>query len=235
MGPLRYSKRCRKMDSCRCRRRTRILGAVLLGFLISASVSAFGSGMESAVSQSKPADRFAAWFGPKLRSVLSESSGIVAERFPVKLAIAQAGIETGWGTHKPALKRNNFFGLTRADGSHMRFENVEDSIRTYVKSLTGNSAYSDLRKKLEKTDHPEKLAEELDVYAKDPDYVQKLKSALRSIRIPVLTANTAREGGAGIPKPAQVPIEICVAESTCSGVFDCETPPLRLDHALSLL
>lgn len=113
---------------------------------------------------------------------MNEHSGIVAEKLPIEIAVAQAALETDWGRHKPALKRKNFFGLTRKDGTYMRFESAEDSIRSYVKSLSGNGTYSDLRKKLEITDHPEKLVEELDRYAEDEDYVPKLKSMVRSVR-----------------------------------------------------
>lgn len=182
MEVLHYEKRCYQMDSCRCCRWIRFLSLASLLSLLSLPAKAYDSAYGAHSSIKNPVDRFVAWIEPKLRSVLDESSGIVAERFPLKLAIAQAGLETGWGKHKPAVKRNNFFGLSR-NGKHMRFETPEDSIRVYVKSLSGNSAYKDLREKLKVTDHPEALAEELDKYAEDEGYIQKLKSALRLVNL----------------------------------------------------
>lgn len=170
------------MDSCRCCRWIRFLSLALSVSLVSLPVSAYDSAYGSQSKAKNPVDRFVSWLEPKLKSVLEESSGIIAERFPIKLAIAQAGLETGWGTHKPAVKRNNFFGLSK-NGKHMRFETAEDSIRVYVKSLSGNSAYSDLRAKLKVTDHPEALAEELDRYAEDESYIGKLKSALKMVKL----------------------------------------------------
>ncbi len=170
------------MDSCRCCRWIRFLSLALIVSLVSLPASAYDSAYDQQSKTKNPVDRFVSWLEPKLRSVLDESSGIIAERFPIKLAIAQAGLETGWGTHKPAVKRNNFFGLSR-NGKHMRFETAEDSIRVYVKSLSGNSAYSDLRAKLKVTDHPEALAEKLDRYAEDESYIDKLKSALKLVKL----------------------------------------------------
>lgn len=170
------------MDSCRCCRWIRFLSFVAFLALLSSPVRAYDSAYGPQSKTKNPVDRFVAWIEPKLRSVLDESTGIVAERFPLRLAIAQAGLETGWGSHKPAVKRNNFFGLSK-NGKHMRFETPEDSIRVYVKSLSGNSAYKELREKLKVTDHPESLAEELDRYAEDERYIQKLKSALKLVNL----------------------------------------------------
>lgn len=170
------------MDSCRCCRWIRFLSLTLLVAFAPLPASAYESAYDVQSKTKNPVDRFVSWLEPKLRAVLEESTGIIAERFPIKLAIAQAGLETGWGTHKPAVKRNNFFGLSK-NGKHMRFETAEDSIRVYVKSLSGNSAYSDLRAKLKVTDHPEALVEELDRYAEDESYIGKLKSALKLVKL----------------------------------------------------
>lgn len=171
------------MDGCRCCRwiRSGVVAALII--FACSSANAYDSASENRGSHStNQLANFVAWIVPKIQTIMSEKSGIVAEKFPIEIAVAQAALETDWGRHKPALKRKNFFGLTRKDGTYMRFESAEDSIRTYVKSLSGNRTYSDLRKKLEITDHPEKLAEELDGYAEDENYVPKLKSIIRSIR-----------------------------------------------------
>ncbi len=171
------------MDGCRCCRWIRLgVNAALIVFACSSANAYDGASGNRGSHSTNQLANFVAWIAPKIQAVMSEKSGIVAERFPIEIAVAQAALETDWGRHKPALKRKNFFGLTRKDGTYMRFENAEDSIRTYVKSLSGHRAYSDLRKKLEITDHPEKLVEELDGYAEDGSYVSKLKSMIRSVR-----------------------------------------------------
>lgn len=218
------------MDSCRCCRWIRFLGFVAFLSVLSSPVKAYDSAYGTHSSIKNPVDRFVAWIEPKLRSVFDESSGIVAERFPLKLAIAQAGLETGWGRHKPAVKRNNFFGLSR-NGKHMRFETPEDSIRVYVKSLSGNSAYKDLREKLKVTDHPEALAEELDKYAEDAGYIQKLKSALKLVNLPPETAPEATVPASAHKASA---IEPAYDWSDSRSPSDFPGPELHIDRSFAI-
>lgn len=219
------------MDSCRCCRWIRFLSLALSVSLVSLPVSAYDSAYGGQGKDKNSVERFVSWLEPKLRSVLEESSGIIAERFPVKLAIAQAGLETGWGTHKPAVRRNNFFGLSK-NGKHMSFESAEDSIRVYVKSLSGNSAYSDLRAKLKVTDHPETLAEELNRYAEDESYIDKLKSVLKMVKLSPETKpdeevlSNAHEALAS--EPATPRNEPCSDSAHCAGL------ELRFDRRIAM-
>lgn len=79
---------------------------------------------------------------------------------PEELAVAQAAIESAWGTSAFALKANNLFGhwtyikgsgivpKKRPKGSTYEvaiFKNVNDSLRKYFLNLNTNKAYKSLR------------------------------------------------------------------------------------------
>lgn len=80
---------------------------------------------------------------------------------PLELALAQAAIESAWGTSRFAMQGNNFFGEhcesegcgiipdARTEGHTWEveaFASVEESIRSYIHNLNTNNAYSDLRR-----------------------------------------------------------------------------------------
>jgi len=77
---------------------------------------------------------------------------------PVSLAIAQAAIESGWGTSRFALEGNALFGqwtwsdkglkpLDNVDGGHkvMHFKILTASIKAYKKNLNTHSGYIEFR------------------------------------------------------------------------------------------
>lgn len=175
------------MDECRCCRwiRSLALSFYVLSFALPAN--AYGSAQE-AQSAKSAVESFISWFEPKVRAVLEESTGIVADRLPIKLAMAQAALESGWGKSKAAVKRKNFFGLMRKDGKPMSFDTAEESIRFYVKTLTEHKAYAGFRKRLGTTDSPEALANELRAYSEHPSYPAMLHSIIRSDKLSYLDA-----------------------------------------------
>lgn len=79
---------------------------------------------------------------------------------PPSLALAQAAIETGWGTSRFVAEANNFFGQRTysdahdgvvpadADGSFRvrRFATIARSIRSYVHNLNTHAAYAAFRR-----------------------------------------------------------------------------------------
>lgn len=133
-----------------------------------------------------PAESFVRWFGPKVRAVLDETPGAVADRLPVKLVMAQAVLESGWGKSQAAVKRKNFFGLMGRDGKPMKFVSPEESIRFYVKTLSEHKAYAGFRNRLAKSGDPEHLAHSLEAYSESPTYAQKLKAIIRSEKLAYL-------------------------------------------------
>lgn len=79
---------------------------------------------------------------------------------PVSLALAQAAIESGWGTSRFAKEGNAAFGqwvwnedagivpgARREGASHAvrNFENLSESVRAYVRNLNTHNAYRDFR------------------------------------------------------------------------------------------
>lgn len=77
---------------------------------------------------------------------------------PASLVLAQAALESGWGTSRFARKGNNFFGMRtyrkdvegmdpkEADGFKvMVFRDIGHSVRVYMKNLNTNEAYAKFR------------------------------------------------------------------------------------------
>ena len=114
---------------------------------------------------------------------------------PPSLALAQAAIESGWGTSRFAQTGNAIFGqwvwgdsaegmlpLGREDGAThkvRKFDYLLDSVRSYAHNLNKNRAYDDVRKRraaLRKTGKPisgEQLAPGLIKYSqRGEDYIK---------------------------------------------------------------
>ena len=83
------------------------------------------------------------------------------DQVPESLIIAQAALESAWGTSRFATHANNFFGEwcfnkgcglvpanREAGKSHevQRFANVNESVRSYIKNINSHPAYEKLRK-----------------------------------------------------------------------------------------
>ena len=80
---------------------------------------------------------------------------------PISLAIAQAAIESGWGTSRFALEGNAYFGqkvigvkvngIRPTDSENplikvRTFKNLDDSVKAYLNNLNTHFAYKDFRK-----------------------------------------------------------------------------------------
>lgn len=153
---------------------------MILAFALPVPPASADAGRPSARDAESPAKSFVRWFGPKVRAVLDETPGAVADRLPVKLVMAQAALESGWGKSKAAVMRKNFFGLMGSDGKPMRFQSPEESIRFYVKTLSEHRAYAGFRRRLATSGDPERLAHSLDAYSESPRYAHMLKAIIRS-------------------------------------------------------
>jgi Bax protein len=118
---------------------------------------------------------------------------------PVSLAIAQAAIESGWGTSRFALEGNALFGqwtwsdkglkpLDNVDGDHkvMHFKILMASIKAYKKNLNTHSGYiefrearANLRNRNEKVTGL-KLTQYLDKYsATGMEYTKKIELTIK--------------------------------------------------------
>jgi len=82
------------------------------------------------------------------------------DEVPASLALAQAAMESAWGTSRFAVQANNLFGqwcyqegcglvpLRRNPGSKhevAEFDSVSDAVRSYLRNINTHRAYSDLR------------------------------------------------------------------------------------------
>ena len=118
---------------------------------------------------------------------------------PVSLAIAQAAIESGWGTSRFALEGNALYGqwtwsdnglkpLDNDGGDHrvMRFKILTASIKAYKKNLNTHSGYKEFRKARAKLRNQNekvtglKLTQYLDKYsAQGEQYTKKLETTIK--------------------------------------------------------
>jgi Bax protein len=113
------------------------------------------------------------------------------DAIPVSLAIAQAAIETGWGTSRVAQAGQALFGQMafRAgdeDGRVRKFEQLEHAVAAYAANLNTHRAYADFRRAREQARREDKpldghaLAQHLQRYSeRGMDYVRDVRSLMR--------------------------------------------------------
>jgi len=120
---------------------------------------------------------------------------------PPSLALAQAAMESGWGTSRLARRRNVLFGQTTTGDNldavavkdtgrrviyYKTFATPADAVRGYVRNLNSHAAYADFRRvRAEKraSGAPltgEDLAENLESYAEMARYTQNLQQVMQS-------------------------------------------------------
>ena len=63
---------------------------------------------------------------------------------PPSMAIAQGGVESGWGT-SPAARSNALFGMVSGGGKPLPFGNVGEAANAYVANLNTHPAYAAFR------------------------------------------------------------------------------------------
>jgi len=119
---------------------------------------------------------------------------------PPSLVLAQAALESGWGTSRFAHEGNAVFGqrswdeddgivpeARRSDETHVvkSFDALKDSVLAYLVNLNRHSAYRHLRQ-IRTALHSENLpldgwtlAAGLDDYAEEPDYIELVRSVIR--------------------------------------------------------
>ncbi len=101
--------------------------------------------------------------------------------FPVSIVLAQAAIESGWGTSRFFQEANNPFGMWSFSDSHARmkalsgrdgkkvylrkFNDLAASIQAYYALLATGKTFQDFRNMKMKTDQPLKLIQTLNTYS----------------------------------------------------------------------
>ena len=120
---------------------------------------------------------------------------------PISLAIAQAAIESGWGTSRFAQEGNAYFGQKiigiKVDGIRPKdsenplikvriFENLNDSVKAYLNNLNTHFAYKNFRKSRNelrsfgRTLEGEVLANQLKKYSElGNEYINNVQKIIR--------------------------------------------------------
>ena len=114
-----------------------------------------------------------------------------------ELLVAQAALESAWGTSRFSQEGNNYFGIRTYDlrEPHMLPSNNPkkwgvkvykhgcDSVQHYMDILNNGSAFEKYRKlKYSGENDPFKLLVTLDAYAADKNYFGKVKNIIKKIR-----------------------------------------------------
>lgn len=102
---------------------------------------------------------------------------------PEALALAQAALESGWGTSKIAQERLAFFGQTTGDGStYIWYPSIRASIASYAMNLNTHRAYADFRVARAGGVDPWQLAVTLTKYSElGRKYVKKVHAVMQAM------------------------------------------------------
>ncbi len=117
---------------------------------------------------------------------------------PVSIVIAQAALETGWGSSRFYREANNIFGIWSYNKNEPRiaagvqrngektiyvkkYANLEDSIEGYYRMMAKGRAYGEFRTARLHTDNPFELIPYLDHYSElRHEYVKRLYYVIKS-------------------------------------------------------
>ena len=119
-------------------------------------------------------------------------------RLPVTLAVAQSILESDWGKSRFAVEGNNLFGIKEYDKlePHLhainsetmirKYENRCESVQDYIDMLTHYNVYKSFQTELITQWFLDdidiyKLIDELEIYADDKEYRNKLKNIVDSL------------------------------------------------------
>ena len=143
------------------------------------------------------ADR--AWFAQikqnyKIEATLQHMDDLLArvDVIPPSLALAQAAVETGWGSSHAALKKNSVFGHMATPVRVADYPNLHSSVRAYISNLNQNRAYAPLHRLREKLRSQGKnpsghaLASGLMLYSiRRGDYIAQIKGLIVKYKLDI--------------------------------------------------
>ena len=119
------------------------------------------------------------------------------QQIPKTLIIAQAALETGWGTSRFANEGNNLFGIRTFNKDEewllpitwdqnkwigwgvKVYETKCDSVRDYVRIINEVWAYEELRKVRDNGGDVYEMADHLTLYASKPTYTKLVKQLIK--------------------------------------------------------
>ena len=148
------------------------------------------------------AERYDLKFKANKLETLAKKLLLHLDQIPTSMVLAQAAIESAWGTSRFVQIGNNFFGqwcfkkgcgmipaARSEDAKHevKNFDSPEESIATYFENINKHAAYKELRelraqaRKEGKTLSGLELVAGLENYSqRGEDYVEELRSVIRS-------------------------------------------------------
>lgn len=114
---------------------------------------------------------------------------------PQSIVLAQAAMESSWGTSRFFVEANNIFGVhsinpneprIAASEKHgkrtvwlVKFKSIDDSVRAYYRTMAISKAFKKFRAKRVETDDPHVLAKSLDRYSEIGDkYAKQLSQVI---------------------------------------------------------
>ena len=113
---------------------------------------------------------------------------IKANPVPPSLVVAQAAVESGWGTSRFFVEGNNLFGMwafkdkskvieAKESKVHLkRYDSILEAVRDYIYNVNVGWAYSEFRKHRRKSFDPLELSEFLSFYSIEREkYVKKIR------------------------------------------------------------
>lgn len=116
---------------------------------------------------------------------------------PVSIALAQAAVESSWGTSRFFKEANNVFGMwsshpnqkriaagEKRDGTKTiwlrKFDTIEDSVHAYYEMIATGKAYNMFRQLRLQYDDPYKMTQGLDKYSeRGEDYVRVVNQVIK--------------------------------------------------------
>jgi len=131
----------------------------------------------------KLCDRYDVADGPRAINQLLSRVDIV----PPSLAVAQAAIETGWGTSHLARRERNLFGHTidRGEGvsaDMAAFPTLLDAVEAYIHNLNTHRAYAGMRRARQLARHQGRSPEAETMAAELLNYSELGKSYVKDVR-----------------------------------------------------
>ena len=120
-----------------------------------------------------------------------------SQHIPKEILIAQAALESGWGTSRFANEGNNLFGIRtfNKDSEWLLpitwdqnkwigwgvkvYETKCDSVRDYVRIINEVWAYEELRKVRDNGGNVYEMADHLTLYASKPTYTKLIKQLIK--------------------------------------------------------
>ncbi|MDO6565037.1 glucosaminidase domain-containing protein [Amphritea sp. 1_MG-2023] len=155
--------------------------------------------LEKILESNRPSSLDQAWLDALMGQYDAESPAQLQRRMinlPNSMVLAQAAIETGWGSSRFFVQANNVFGIwsfdpsekrimasQRRDGKAIyvkRYDSLLGAIDDYFLTLGRGNAYSELRQAALKSQDSLKLIRHLHRYSElGEDYIQRLAALIR--------------------------------------------------------